>query len=814
METPRYTKQIAPPTSTGEVLDNQSANLASQRAQAIQNLGAAQAGAIQSGMGVVDTLGGIFQRKRALSQAALVEERLLQLNEDAGNVPDSGLGGSGLLGNLNKNRNLLGDWQSDESGMASQQLQNWEQARLDILGEGLEGEYLDNFRLRAQARIQQFGEQVDSLATGFAYETLRTADALIQKDYVENPNTNDPAASIAEAVGTMTQRYQNGIASGLYSPAEAAEGIIEFENAMIGATYMAIDADIQDADGWVDPMSGEFYRGYDGALEMIEDKMASGELDQQRGAQFREAIVTKDTEKYSRGVKIQQEESTRGINYFMKKIENGDVVGLRNEILNYPGFLPAHTQDYNRTGDTGAQRLLTGILDGETGAGDEDFIPMDVFAQFMDPTKSDVSAQTWLLNNADDFKQRYGMTDKAIQTLFGKSRDQATGTTAAELQRAINGFYGPALEEAGDDLAAINEIESDKIKAAQYLQNMIERPNVTAEDVPQLMSNFILSRIEEDLYKDYMRADPRKTNPLEMMIQWADQGLLEGVSGATHLAENVVRAQALQKDIVSNTYGEVTGTIYGPQGTSEEGQIYFKVFDRYANEEIWVRTKAVQDELGGLEEKFFQARMETNEAGEKVMAIGFDGKNIWDPASLPGEVASENAANVVYRDEVAAAERDVALGWDWDRLVAVHGEELMVNSFENGASIPGGPDSNASADKLFNSYLEGDNQRTNYQYLEASTRQAMQNNEATPEDVEVFFERVSDHNQGKIIREIDSRIQDDSLSLFRNNGNLRTSAIRSIASIIAEYGLPPSYAQYYLDTYLNQPDANPTARGL
>ncbi len=804
-DTPVYNPRIGPPSTTGEVQDTQSANLANQRANVIGNQWNAAAGVARGVMQLGAASEGIFAKKKALTQTALYEERLLQLDGEIGSVPESGQGGTGQLGNLNKNRDLLHDWQSGESAMPSEHMQNWTQARLDVLSEGLDPEYEAAFRQAAGEKLLKAGEKIDAMATGMAYSAIRATDQAVATGYLKDPDLNDIDGSIESNVLDMASRINRGINMGVYGPEEGAQALEQFATQITGAHYMAASANIQDGDGWVDPLTSEFYDGLDGALDLVDDKMATGELSEYDGTQIKAAINERDYEKYQVGVKVQQEMTNSAAVYFRKQMNLPEPPpGLRTSIINHKAWVPEKSADWNRVGDQGTMNALLRELDGITGSGDSEnrgaTIPGWMWTQFHDPTWDDVRAKQWLDNSG---WERAGVSVEDYRWLYQKARDVDSLANTASIQKTVDLYYTSDLEAAEGDAVKTLQIEAEKMRTIGYIESQLERPEATFKDVPTFLSNFLQTKVEDTIYRDYVKDDVRKTNPAEMLGFFAQRGTLQGASASPALYENVVRMHEIHKEIIDGAYpaarGEtnIRGTAYGTPGTVMEGQVFYKVWDDTAKNgaggEIWVMAGVEKTPQGGLEEQLLQMDEQPN----------LQNKDNWSPITRPGILDANSTEKDRLERLVTTTEIDIENGYDWDQLKARNGAAWVEENYSDRKDIVGAPNYAGISNHYYDLYKQ---RRTGIQLPYASVYDLMEGDlrrgRISSADVARTFEMIDDEIHDEVLKAIKN---DPNISIFKSNGDVRRNAERAISQALNWYGLPPEYGAIYLDEIVNPP---------
>jgi len=786
-ENPLYEQQIAPPSTTGEILDNQSLGLIVAKNQAEFAARRNAAGAFMQLAGAAQTVGDIFTKKNNLSQQQQMLSDLQQLDSEIGSIPQNGVGGTGQLGNLNQNRNLLAEWETQEGGRESEYFQNWAEARLNNLGQGLKGKWREAFELEAKNRLLKANMAIDSLATTHAYNGIRMANQSAMDEAISNPNIDNIGSSIAASLGEMDGRVALGIDSGVYTHQEAMEILDKYENALLQSHYGAAARDIQDSDGWTDQTTGEFYKGLAGAVEMLEDHLAIEDITEQQYAALRAQLYEEDTAKYARGTKIQSEMSNQTYADVMTSISKGDIPTVE-EIMNLPAVLAEQTPDYNRVGDRGLANALLSARDAalKPPSADEEALskftwPEEVWRRFNDQTWDDAKFSSWLFRNADN----QNLTQDQVRYIQRQGRDNINQGTYNAIKSQVDARYSGRIRDAKNEEER-DQLRSDALRHTQGLTMAMYDDDISElEDVMKVVNNWAEAEVASQIFQEYSKPDPRRTNAAEQVAYDLMRGKYMGLTGIEEYASDVLQVQSLHEMMANDLYdaNNVLEIRRGNAGTPMEGRVVFKVRDKYDGyKEKWVLYDVVETENGGKEEEIKELKGYDPYTGE-----------IWDRALAVDLKAMGDEAYEADSREKSNTRALALSGMTFDEIVDETGLSPVEvnNDLGNLAEVVVGapverPDTNPVLD-WYSKNVDGIN-------IPLSSINAQIIATAMPESEQaVLFDSIYNNIYDKMKSEL--LAETDSLGIYRNNGKLRRTAESTIAARIARYGLPDDYAE-------------------
>lgn len=798
-ENPLYEQQIAPPSTTGEILDNQSLGLKIAKNQAEYATRRNAAGAFMQLAGTAETIGNIFTRKNDLSQQQQMLSDLQQLDSEIGSVPENGVGGTGQLGNLNQNRNLLAEWETQEGGAESEYFQSWSEARLNNLGQGLRGKWRDAFELEARNRLLKANMTIDSMATTHAYNGIKMANQEAMSTSIQNPNIDNIGSSIASSLGEMDGRLAIGIDAGIYTPQEAMEVLNNYENALLQSHYGAASRDIQDSDGWTDPTTGQFYNGLAGAEEMLGDHLENGDITEQQFSALRTQLYEADTAKYARGSKIQSQMTNKTYAEVMTAIADGDIPTVE-EIMNLPAVNPEQNPDYNRVGDRGLAAALLSARESalRPGASDEAALsempwPEEVWKRFNDITWDDTKFHSWLFNNSG----RLGLDQNLVRYIQRQGRENVNQGTYNAIKSQVDSRYSQRIRDAKNEEEA-DQLRADALRHTQRLTIAMYDDDISStEDVMKVTQNWAEAEVASQIFKEYSKADPGRTNAAEQVAYDLMRGKYMGLTGIEEYASDVLQVQSLHEMMATDLYGtdqngnsNILEIRRGNVGTPMEGRVTFRVQDKFDGyKEKWVAFDVVETDKGGLEEVAKELKGYDPYTGE-----------IWDRALAVDLKSMADERSDAEADATAEARALALSGKTFSEIVEETGKtpEEVNNDLGPlaevvvGAPIPA-PQTNPTLD-WYSKNVDGIN-------IDAAALNARIVATAMPDaEQAVLFNSIYETIYTRMKREL--LAETDSLGIYRSNGKLRRTAESTIAARISRYGLPNDYAeQVILDVF-------------
>ena len=765
MNIPGYESKIAPPSSTGEVINSERLSLAIQKSNAQSQAINAFAGAMNAGAGLAENIGKVFERKNDLSQQALMLSELEQSDRNRGDIGANGEGGVGLLGMLSKNRGELDNWQSTETGDYSEYMKNWEEGQLSTLGQGLKGKWRDQFELEMARRTAEFSRKVDILATTQAYQTIRASNANEKADMIAHPNTDNIAGSILEQGEKVSQMYERGVSMGIYSPEEAAVDIEAFNNQTLMSHFSAVIRDAQDGTAWISKETGESYSGLDGALDIIKDYKELGVLDEQQAGAISDSLMGEDTAKYARGRIVQDQKSIATRNDLTQRMMNGEVFTYNRLVEEAKDATSSeYTQYYNRVGDDNLVNQLWAIQEGILKPPKpEDYLYPDSIMKAFNDTSIDKSHFQQLLSAN---WEKLGIPQDEMLKLMAKSKPVADQATGRVINNAIDAAFDPIIDSFKGDEEKQAEWEQRKQSVAFQVSDIMASDEIkTLDDMNKVLDNIRRVQFEGQVLKDYTRPD-RGTNDVELIGQQMQLGYFRGVSSLTpELAEMTLKVQTQQVAMAEFAYGKenVIEQVEGTRGSEMEGRVIIHIkdpndVDPYGNaKEKWVKVDLVADDKGNLEEVFREVTIDDK----------FDSRNPnWQPSTAMTDAVEADKAGK------AAGRRDTLhdlLPQPNPPLSVVEEMNNWYRDNSDGAFIP--------LDTVMN-FLS-----TNYH---------------SPNDTEMFFENIYEKSFNAVESNLNSAVANGALDIFRNNGKVRWGAKAAISQYISRYGLPPTYSERIL----------------
>jgi hypothetical protein len=304
-------------------------------------------------------------------------------------------------------------------------------------------------------------------------------------------------------------------------------------------------------------------------------------------------------------------------------------------------------------------------------------------------------------------------------------------------------------------------------------------------DVLQIIDNYKNQKIGGEIFKDYIKPDPRKTNYAEQVLSDIQAGKYMGLGGIPRFAEEINKVAELHRQMVAGVYGEenIVDFRYGAQGTPSEGRVSYLVKDPTDN----MRPKWIRADLVGKEEVL-----------KEFSPLDYDERigEVWNPAQAPVllELESEKAQEAAVQEDLTNArvfeiQNRVALGTDYQSLLNLGytREELQQAGTKN---IPGAPDYRGELAPAIDYYRAN---AENGKISLSNLKNFMMVKEYTPEMEDKIYEFVWNQNKDAIKSYLKTQEDAGEINLQNDRGGRRRIANFVFAKRLEDFGLPREY---------------------
>jgi hypothetical protein len=809
---PVYRGNIAPPDSTGEVLDTQSAQLAQAKANAVVNVGNAASNVAGAAYGLTESLMR-FHDLRGRDLYAAEKNRLI---EESRRISDMAMQSPGAIGG----------WVTDASGEMGNLLKQWGEGQMELVSPDLKGRWRQQLELDFAAMQREMAGGLTELGLDHTYKSIVASDSTWLNDQISNANPQNIGESSDAILKEYQARLNNRVEMGINDPIQAAQMMAEAESAVQSAHVMAAVRAIDDGDKdpWTFDATGVQYDGMDGALDFIDDLEEAGAINGAEAAQYRDNVFEIDAAKYSRGVKVQQERSNSGRREYLEFMENGVfmVPANRNEdgtrsgpnvplnqaILNDWWFQSERAENHNTVGDSSTIDILLGEYDRATRPSGSAAEAPDLYRSkkfmdmFYDYTISDDTFEQYIIANKDSSGSDIPYTNEEIIKLM---RERSTVDTykLSAVTEAVDRRFAPLFAGINkDDVAENQRLNAEKQAWISAVTAAIEGPGITnRQEVETVIENVNRAIANGKITEAVLRADPRRTNIHEEILMGQDSGHYMGLFDVPGMADQLAKVAEVGRRQIVDIYGGdetvIEDMVWGKRGTPDEGRMFYYVTDTRqldANgnpKKLWLKWESAPGRGDGLEEQLVEWDGETDAMGNER----------WRPTQRPAldALAAEREAQEEATDE-SLYDAYYIEGTSWDDLVQRFGLERVQRVLgRQEENVPDTPDFESPVARQWE-YFEQNSDNGKIDVAALNAYLAFQPLPADGSWDELYM-TIAD----KYSNQIQADIQARGITPFNNNGNVKASADRIVGRIIEDYGIPRRLAEEIILKYYGAP---------
>ncbi len=823
---PTYESQIAPPATTGEVLDTQTAQLEQAKVGATLGVyGAAQNVADQT-VNLMSTL----QKVENLRGRELYAQEKNRLIEESRQIVDM----------VSQTPGASRSWATDPSGEMGSLLKQWHDEHWDLVNEDLTGRWRQQLELDFDAMTREMAGKITEDVLDHSYKSIVAADTTWLNEEIKNADPQNIGENMARILTEYGARLNNRLEMGVNDPAQVAQEMFDAQAAVTGAHVMAAAKEIDDgdADPWVFEKTGKEYNGHDGAIEFIDDLEADGTISSGDAEAYRQAIVEQDTAKYSRGIKVQNERSNAIRQKYEALFEAGETwtehpvtgqrVPINQAILAEPGLQAERARFHNTVGDSATTSYLLNRYDdliSPDGTDEEGniFRSEKYMEKYYDPTISEQTFEQFVFSNMAN----QGYNDEEANKLI-RARASVDTWKRSELRRAIDQRFNPLLAQLDkDDQAGRMRVNAQRAQWESAVMEAIEGPGIeTMAQVREVIENVNRAFTGAQITEAVLKADPRQTNPHEEVLLGIAQGHYMGIFDVPGVADMMAKVAEVGRQQIVEMYGGDESVIekmmWGRRGTVDEGRMFYLVTDSLQLDadgnpkKLWVKWDALPTGKGdGVEEQL----LEWDGSRDAI------GNEEWRPTQRPllDELAAEYGAQEEATDQAlydayfiqGDRRRDLVLRFGQervDRVLGPEGAELTPDEIMRGGARP---EQRLTPDQILRGAANPQPLGPTERQYEWHTRHSdngkiditslnsyLMGQPLPPEgDWTKLYMTIADDYSRQIKADIDAR----GITPFNDKGEVKSSAGRIVGRIIEEYGIPRRYAEDLILKYYGAP---------